>query len=269
MFVKPFAALSAAAFFCASTSVLAQNAAGKDNGIHGFIVLGAGAVPDYEGSDDHQAIPFIGGRLQAGGRYLAVEGLVARADILGSKAFEAGPVVKLTFGRDADISSDAVSDLGDIDDAVEVGGFLAYSWPSTGLPMAQWRVAAQVVQDVSDVHDGWLGTLSTGYLMSFGPRLAVGIDTSVTAASDNYAETYFSVSEDGSVTSGLNSFDAEGGVKDLGLSVKARFSFSEHWLINGFAGYNRLIGDFADSPIVDDEGDANQFSAGIGIGYRF
>jgi outer membrane protein len=34
-------------------------------------------------------------------------------------------------------------------------------------------------------------------------------------------------------------------------------------------GYKRLVGDAEDSPVVDDEGDANQFVAGAFAIYKF
>jgi outer membrane scaffolding protein for murein synthesis (MipA/OmpV family) len=36
----------------------------------------------------------------------------------------------------------------------------------------------------------------------------------------------------------------------------------EHWGFMGLLGYKRLIGDAEDSPVVEDEGEANQFSGG-------
>ena len=37
----------------------------------------------------------------------------------------------------------------------------------------------------------------------------------------------------------------------------------------GLVSYKRLLGDAKDSPVVDDEGDANQFSGGGLVFYRF
>ena len=53
------------------------------------------------------------------------------------------------------------------------------------------------------------------------------------------------------------------------MSVGVDYALSDNWAITGQVGYARLLGDAADSPIVDDEGSANAFSAGIFVGYRF
>jgi outer membrane scaffolding protein for murein synthesis (MipA/OmpV family) len=44
---------------------------------------------------------------------------------------------------------------------------------------------------------------------------------------------------------------------------------TENWSVMGRVGYARLLGDVADSPIVDREGSANAYEAGVFVGYRF
>lgn len=41
---------------------------------------------------------------------------------------------------------------------------------------------------------------------------------------------------------------------------------SERWLLKAGGRYGRLLGDAADSPVVETE---NQFSGVLGLGYRF
>jgi outer membrane protein len=43
----------------------------------------------------------------------------------------------------------------------------------------------------------------------------------------------------------------------------------DRWSVTALASYTRLLDDAADSPIVDDAGDANQFFGGALINYRF
>ena len=73
----------------------------------------------------------------------------------------------------------------------------------------------------------------------------------------------------GARASGLRHFDAKGGVKDFGTSLTAVYALSPKWSLIGFGGYRRLVGDFKDSPVVRDAGRADQFSGGVGIGFRF
>ena len=47
------------------------------------------------------------------------------------------------------------------------------------------------------------------------------------------------------------------------------YRFAEAWSLTGIVAYSRLFSQAADSPIVDDEGDENQFLAGLLVNYSF
>ena len=67
----------------------------------------------------------------------------------------------------------------------------------------------------------------------------------------------------------MRRYQPEGGVKDIGLTLDLDYSLTENWIVTSRAGYKRLLGDAADSPLVEDRGSANQFSVGLSLGYRF
>ena len=77
------------------------------------------------------------------------------------------------------------------------------------------------------------------------------------------------IDEKNSLKSGLDTFKADSGIKDIGLTVPVLYSPWDHWSIMGVAAYKRLLDDAEDSPVVDDEGDKNQFVAGALLVYRF
>jgi outer membrane protein len=58
-------------------------------------------------------------------------------------------------------------------------------------------------------------------------------------------------------------------LRDIRVPLVAIFSFSEKWHVAGGVIYSRLLGDAADSPIVDNRGSEDQFFAGIGIAYAW
>ena len=57
-------------------------------------------------------------------------------------------------------------------------------------------------------------------------------------------------------------------MKGVGVEGEARYALTPHWSVVGKAGYERLIGDAADSPITE-AGSENQFTAALGLTYRF
>mgnify|MGYP001809552189 FL=1 len=252
-----------------STAITVLPAFGQNEGAHGYLAVGAGALPEYEGADSQQVIPFLAGRAQWGQRYIAIEGVSARANVLASSAWEAGPLASITFGRDADIESAAVARLPTLDDSIELGAFVAYSWSDVARDGDTLRLETRAIGDVSDVYGGWQSSISAGYATPIGERVRLSLDFSTTLVSDDYAEAYFSVAAPGAAASGLPTYRAEGGLKDVGVGVGGSYAFNGRWSLNGFAGYRRLLGDAADSPIVDGEGSPDQFSAGLGVGFSF
>lgn len=215
-------------------------------------------------------VPLIAGEARWGDRrYIAVEGPSGRMNLLDQSGLEFGPAFNITFGRDNNIDSKKVRLLGEIDDAVELGVFVAYEIGSTLREGDTIRLAGEVLADATDVHGGVLADVSATYTAFIGERWRVSSSASLSFVSDEYADTYFSVTPKGSALSGLKATKVEAGAKDFSLSANVSYGLNDRWSLFGLVGYSRLLGDFADSPIVAVEGDENQFSAGIGVGWRF
>jgi len=247
----------------------ASQAQDGSNAVSGYFAFGAAILPEYEGADALQGIPFIAGRLQWGHEYIAIEGTSVRANILSSPSWELGPIASWTFGRDDDVENAAVARMAPVDDTLELGGFVAHSWADVGMKGDALRLELKALGDTGDVHGGWQSTVTAGYMAALDGRWTVGADVSATLASDDFANTYFGVSATDAAASGLPAFRARGGLKDVGISVNASYALDGNWSLVGYAGYRRLVGDAADSPIVDHAGSPDQFSAGMGVGFSF
>jgi outer membrane protein len=125
------------------------------------------------------------------------------------------------------------------------------------------------MKDVADGVDGFIVRLRAGYRIPFSRTWILSITAYTTWADDDYMSAYFGIDRKNSLRSGLKQYDADSGFKDVGITLPLLYNASPHWSIMGVAGYKRLIGDAADSPIVDDEGDENQFVGGAFVIYRF
>jgi outer membrane protein len=236
----------------------------------GRVGVGVLSIPEYEGASQMAPVPLIAGEARWGDRrYIAVEGPSGRMNLLDQSGLEFGPAFNITFGRDKNIDSKKVRLLGEIDDAVELGAFVAYEIGSTMREGDTIRLAGEVLADATDVHGGVLADVSATYTASIGERWRVSSSASLSFVSDEYADTYFSVTPKGAALSGLKATKVESGAKDFSLSANVSYGLNDRWALFGLVGYSRLLGDFADSPIVAVEGDENQFSAGIGVGWRF
>ena len=217
-----------------------------------------GISPDYEGSDDYD----FGNGPQLAGSWrdiLFFKGKTFGVNLIREKNLKAGPILSWSGGRDED-DNDKLEGLGDVDGSIEAGGFVSYR-------MKPLRFKLEARQDVNSGHEGALVELSAGTSLPFKkPRVFVALGT--TWASDDYMESFFGISAKQSANSGLKRYDADAGIKDISLSLTAGYKISSNcdWRLGGKVEYKRLVGDAADSPIVEDE---NQFLAGIGISYHF
>jgi outer membrane scaffolding protein for murein synthesis (MipA/OmpV family) len=126
-----------------------------------------------------------------------------------------------------------------------------------------------VVQDVSGSNDGLVVTLGVGYTMPIDDRTLVALTATIDYASGEYMSTYFGIDAGDSARSGLKTYDADAGIKDVGLGVVLQYYPWDRVGFRALARYTRLVGDAADSPVVDDRGDENQVVGGLMVTYRF
>jgi len=80
-------------------------------------------------------------------------------------------------------------------------------------------------------------------------------------------DTYFSVSADDAIRSGLPVFAAGSGMRDVRGWVVGMFHLSRNWHLGAGVLYSRLLGDASDSPIVSERGSDNQWIYGVGLLY--
>ena len=228
------------------------------------------AQPDYFGSDDYEAAfkPIIS--ISRADKLSQFESFNDNPSIalFDTGFFELGPVVSLVWKRDAGDSSD-LRGLDDIDYAFEVGGYVQF-YPLEWLRLrtevrygfgGYEGVVANIDLDAIYRSDFWGGMTISG-----GPR--------VNLASSGYVDTYFGITPEESATAialgnNVAAYEAGGGVYSVGLGGQIAKRFTPNITGSVFAEYQYLTGDAADSPLVVQNGDRNQFQAGVSLSYTF
>ncbi|WP_419903553.1 MipA/OmpV family protein [Kiloniella sp.] len=221
---------------------------------------GVGIGPDYEGSDDYDIgiLPVLEASWRDDTFFISSEAGIG-ATLLRSEHFSAGVAFNYGGGRE-DGDNSALRGLGDIDNGVEVTAF-------AGLDFDQYAFGVDLTQDISGDAKGTLATFNADYRFSFlDERLMLEVGPDVSWASSDYMSTYFGVDGKQASRSIYNKYDADAGLKDVGLHLNAMYAFDENWAVMGGVGYSRLLGDAADSPIVDSE---NQFFSALSVSYSF
>lgn len=206
--------------------------------------------------------------LQRGGRSLEVRGLNARADLLTSDRFAAGPAFGVRMSRDNDVKG-RVALLNKVDTAIEVGAFAGFRFGGDARGHGQWSIDLTALADAAGAHDGFVASLSVDYAAVRTRRFWVNLDAEASYGDRSYQRTYFGVTAPEAAMSGLAVYRPKGSLLDAGVGMTAGFQLNERWGLLGRASYSRLLGDAADSPIVRQEGSRNQGLVGVAVSYRF
>ena len=238
-------------------------------GFDRVVGLAAVALPDYEGSDDYTFAPAP--MLQykfSGERYVQLIGNKAFVNVLNHPNIELGAKAVYRFGRD-DVDDDVVDLMRDVDDSFELGGFVGYRKSFNNDMRHRMNVHFDVTQDVSDGHEGLVAELAGIYWRPVAKPFDIGFRGNITYASDDYMSSFFDVTASDSAASGLSTFDADSGFKDIGLAVMGLYHFSQNWHLGGSVQYKRMLGDAEDSPVVSVRGSKNQLFAGLAVVYSW
>jgi len=289
-FQRSLAALAfvAVAGWCA---VGAETAAAQDRGRGGqegnwALDLGFGGAyaPDYEGSDDYDPLPLpvLSLRYRDWIGISPDDGL--NVTLVNLERFTASVNVGYDFGRENDedsaggslggIDNDALIGLDKVDEAVTVGG-----------SVAAYVGFAEAYVSLNQALDGPEGLLidfglQTPFPLTADETLFITLGLSATWASDDYMEAYFGVS-DAEVAArntvrrtrpnlvAYERYEAEAGIKSYGVNASLQWRFRPKWSMEFIAEYSLMAGDAADSPLVELEGDDNQFIVGLAVARRF
>lgn len=225
--------------------------------------------PVFEGADDYGFSIFPDLRFQYRDTFFASVPEGIRYRVINRPQLKVGPIARLRFGREEDNggspflitgSTDGLDGLGDVDAAAELGGFVRYE-------VGAWRSRFELRRGFGG-HEGIVGDISLdytgasrGWRYAFGPRMRFG--------SSDFVEEYFSVDTVQASRSGLPQFDADGGVNSVGFGMSAIIPQGRRMTLVLFSSYDRLLGDLADSPLVDIRGNANQVTVGASLSWRF
>jgi outer membrane scaffolding protein for murein synthesis (MipA/OmpV family) len=247
------------------TAVGASVAAEDAAPLRGWLMLGGGVTPSYDGASDYGPAPAIAGRLEWGRRYVQISGVTARVNVLGLSHLELGPALNVALGR-AGAEGTPLAALGDVATAVELGGFVATTWSDVGPRGTNLWAAAQVTQDATGAHGGWQAGATLYYAWSPSARWHLGVQAELNLASAAYHRTYFGVSAAGATASGLARYDLSTGLKDTGLTLDVSYALSGHWWLTAVGGARLLVGAAADSPVV---GSAAGLVGALAVNYSF
>ena len=261
-FFRSAALAGAAAVVLCASPALAQDDESESR--DWIVSLGAGArvSSKYPGADNYgfSPMPYFG--LRREGDPLPVEAPDEGSGfgLLGDDSvFDFGPSLQFQSKRQEE---DVGAPVGDVGFTVEAGAFAQLFLGDN------FRLRVEGRKGLGG-HDGWVGDVladfvlrdDDSYVFTIGPRARWG--------DDDYHDAYFSVTPAVAAATGLPVYDADDGFHSLGVYAGLTHMLGRNWGIYGYVGYDRLIGDAEDSPIVRAFGSRNQYSGGVALFYSF
>ena len=259
----------------ASDMPSAQDLANRDTFTVG---LGAGLVPDYEGSDDYRIIPAGGIRGQYHGISFGTRGLYLYADLIprrGNFEFDAGPIIGARLNKRRHIKDDVVELLPKTKTALEVGGFAGVSFHGLTNPYDSLGVRLDVLHDVGGAHKSTLFSPNLDFSTPLSRATYVSANVGAEFVGNKYADYYYSITPADRLATGnqLPVFDADGGIKNwkagLLLNQSLTGDLTHGFSLFGTGQYSHLLGDFKRSPIVSLRGSASQWLLAAGAAYTW
>jgi outer membrane scaffolding protein for murein synthesis (MipA/OmpV family) len=230
-----------------------------------YLKVGAAgfSAPRYEGSKKYlfQVTPLISlGKAGSTVRFSSRNDNPSFA-LIDNGAFRAGATGKLIMPRDEG-DSDDLKGLTPVKFGGELGAF-AEVYPTDFL-----RLRGEVRHGIRS-HHGVVADIAADAFVDVVPNVRVSAGPRMTIASKDYMKTYYGVKPSEVAASGLAAYDPGGGIQSVGAGAAITWQINEKIETSAFAEYKRLVGPAADSSLVQQRGDRDQFLIGVAATYKF
>jgi outer membrane protein len=223
-------------FAVLSTLAFSMPAAAQERSFNFALGAGAGAAPEYMGSDSYGGVvapTFTFGSLNWGA--IDIGNGMRNAPDNGISLEGAFRVLGERTAQD----SPELAGLADIDIAVEIGLGLKFQ-------QTNWMAYADIRKGVTG-HDAVTGTLAADWIMRPSDRWLFTLGPRINFGDDEFANTYFGVS---TATPSFTAYTATGGALSAGILMTGSYYLDDKWSLDGGISYEKLLGDAADSPIT-------------------
>ncbi len=244
---RPLPALAAVLLLAlAGTAFPAWAQSDSDKPSDWRVRIGAGAFfkPEYPGADDMTVMPIPDFDITWRNRlFLNVRnGLGVYA--VNAEDYTLGASVGPHLGRDED-ASDRLDGMGAIDTTAQAKLFGRYRLGGVDL-------GATLGRDLG-AGEGFVLDLSAAHPFQAGRQWRIAPSVGATLADDDYMQSWFGVTSAQSARSGLAAYRPDGGLLSANASLNVSYFLTEHWILGSTLKVERLMGDAADSPVVEEK----------------
>ncbi len=243
------------------------------------VAVGAVVATDYEGSNDYAIVPAAGATARFMGHNMSWRGNGIAVDLVPEyrdQKFKVivAPFASLNLDRASTPRDTVVKLIRKRKIALEAGAVLGVT--ESGVLTSKYDSLTMQVSashDVGSVHKSFIVTPTVEYIMPVSKAALLAASLSADVVGGRYARYYFGVGPNASMATGLPIYRLSGGLKSIttGLAgvVSLRGDLRKGFAVGVLLNYERLLGDFAASPLLKTRGNANQFTGTVGVAYTF
>jgi len=256
----------------------------QQSGQYSVLLGGAAFVsPDYQGSDDYKlgAMPFLslswqsapvvptdGTGLQLGMHDITLE-VPGSLDVGIAKLYRAEGIYRANVGLSYNggrkqSANVALNGMGTIKGHTTADVGINFEAKDSG-----WKYGLALQSALGSDDRGTLINGQIGYALKLSEKISLTPSVRTSWADSKHMQSYFGVNTTQAGASSYSQFDANAGIKSVGVGAELGWMISEHWMANGSLGLTKLTGDAADSPLVKNAGSSNQFMVMGGLIYKF
>lgn len=236
-------------------------------------VLGASlsSSPEYAGADRHKtglkplwALQYgrwrfsTSGAGQVMGFGEEVQGPGASTELIRSDTLRLGLALRVDSGRRSKDSAQ-LQGLPDVQRTLRARLYGSYALAPEWLASAAWS------QDLLGRHGGGILNLDLGYRLHLSRHTEWTAGGGITAGTARNQQSYFGITPEGSLASGLPVYSPGAGLRDVHAGIGFTHALSSRWILFGSAGVSRLLSDAAQSPLVHQRSGS---MVGLGLAYR-
>ncbi len=212
-------------------------------------------APEYEGSNDYGFLVYPLVYVTGHNTVFVDPRTGAGAYLWNRNGVKFDVFTAYSRGREENSSSD-LAGLGDIEDGAT--GSVVFEYGTMDYffhTRYEQRYAGE--ETGPQIHFG------IGRNLALGRKSLLQPFVKATYSSSNYMQTHFGITPN---QSELRAYEAESGFNSIGFEINAFYGLYRHWTVQALIQYNRLLGDAADSPLVEDK---NQYRLGAALLYTF
>lgn len=220
---------------------------------------GFGFINDYMGSDNYKraVIPLVEVNVK---NQLLLQGTKVRWNVYHHELFKVGPLINYRFGR-KEKANDALTGMGDIENALEVGAFFEGNWQG-------FLYVGDIRQSLKS-QQGVVGQLQLGHGLYQSERVLVVTGVRSFWGNRRHNMSNFGISAEQALTTDYDIYRPTAGFRNAELALYARYDVGSNLRFEMVSLVGKVLGDRADSPLVRDEGSATQLLMGFGARVTF